>query len=153
MLFASTSSGGMRIDNRGASNSYDLKVRFVGMNDTRSFSTGGVIIPANCSHQIEPDWRHNDGRVQVLVDSGFTGTFADTLYLTTSYLCGSADGQMPIDIADAVYLVNYIFAGGAAPLPLASGDADCSGDIDIADAAYLVSYIFSGGPAPCAACI
>jgi hypothetical protein len=68
------------------------------------------------------------------------------------FVCGDADGGGDIDIADAVYLVNYIFSGGTAPGPLASGDADCDDGITIADVVYLVSYIFSGGPAPCATC-
>jgi hypothetical protein len=68
------------------------------------------------------------------------------------YLCGDADGDREISVADAVFLVSYIFSGGAAPSPMAAGDADCSGDINIADAVALISYIFSGGPQPCAAC-
>lgn len=68
------------------------------------------------------------------------------------YLCGNADGIVPIDIADAVAIIAYIFSGGAAPNPLLAGDADCSLTVDIADAVYLINYIFSGGGAPCAAC-
>ena len=68
------------------------------------------------------------------------------------YGCGDADGDGTITIADAVFLVNYIFAGGAAPSPYVSGDADCDGSINIADAVYLINYIFAGGAAPCAAC-
>ncbi|MCX6833112.1 MAG: S8 family serine peptidase, partial [candidate division Zixibacteria bacterium] len=68
------------------------------------------------------------------------------------YVCGDADGIAPIDIADAVYLISYIFGGGAAPSPLLAGDADCSLDINVADAVYLIAYIFSRGAAPCAAC-
>ncbi len=66
--------------------------------------------------------------------------------------CGDANGSGIVNISDAVYLVNYIFAGGPAPNPLASGDANCSGGVNISDAVYLINYIFSGGAAPCAAC-
>jgi subtilisin family serine protease len=68
------------------------------------------------------------------------------------YVCGDADGVAPVDIADVVYLIAYIFSGGAAPTPLLAGDADCSLDIDVADVVYLINYIFSQGAAPCAAC-
>ena len=54
-----------------------------------------------------------------------------------------------MDIDDVVYLINYIFAGGPAPEPLATGDADCSGDVDIDDVVYLINYIFGGGHEPC----
>lgn len=64
------------------------------------------------------------------------------------YIIGDADGSGSVDIADAVFLVAYIFSGGSAPQPLVAGDADGSGSLDIADAVYLIGYIFSGGSAP-----
>ncbi|MCX6833304.1 MAG: dockerin type I domain-containing protein, partial [candidate division Zixibacteria bacterium] len=66
--------------------------------------------------------------------------------------CGDADGSSDINIADAVYLIAYIFTHGPAPSPLAAGDADCDGVITIADVVYLINYIFSHGAAPCDAC-
>ena len=68
------------------------------------------------------------------------------------YLCGDPDHNNIVTISDAVYLINYIFVGGPAPIPLLSGDADCSGIVTISDAVYLINYIFSGGSAPCSAC-
>ncbi len=77
----------------------------------------------------------------------------DTISFNVSvYLCGNADGDELISIADAIYLIEYIFAGGPAPQPLAQGDADCSGSINIADVVWLINYIFRSGPAPCAGC-
>ena len=64
---------------------------------------------------------------------------------------GDADRSGEVNIADAVYLIAYIFSHGPAPSPLAAGDADCDGVITIADVVYLIAYIFSGGPAPCGA--
>ncbi len=63
--------------------------------------------------------------------------------------CGDADGSRAVDIDDAVFLVNYIFAGGPPPDPEESGDADCSGGLDIDDVVNLIAFIFSGGDAPC----
>ncbi len=68
------------------------------------------------------------------------------------YLCGDADKNGLVNISDVVFLINYIFSGGAAPNPIAAGDANCSGIINISDAVYLINYVFGGGPAPCAAC-
>ncbi|MFH1687538.1 MAG: PQQ-binding-like beta-propeller repeat protein [bacterium] len=60
----------------------------------------------------------------------------------------NADGVGP-DIADLVYLVNYMFNGGP---PLAfpeAADMNNSGSgPDIADLVYLVNYMFNGGPEP-----
>lgn len=67
-------------------------------------------------------------------------------------LCGDANGDFAIDISDAVYLLQYIFAGGSAPDPLLAGNVNCDSGIDIADAVYLILYIFSGFTAPCAGC-
>ncbi len=68
------------------------------------------------------------------------------------YVCGDANGNSAVNISDAVYLINYIFAGGPAPNPVLAGDANCSLGVSISDVVYLINYIFAGGPAPCAAC-
>ncbi len=63
----------------------------------------------------------------------------------------NADGQ--INVSDAVYIIDYIFRGGAAPwfINWADVNADCT--INIGDPVYLVSYIFKGGPAPQLGCV
>ncbi len=97
-----------------------------------------------------------DNQGNVIVGGTFGGgmsTYEDYLVAKfVQFVCGDADGSGAVSIADAVYLINYIFSGGTAPNPLIAGDADCSGGISIADAVYLINYIFSGGAAPCAAC-
>ncbi len=75
-----------------------------------------------------------------------------TLKIAPPYLCGDADNSELVTISDAVYLINYIFAGGPAPVPAEAGDANCSSSINVSDAVYLISYIFGGGPVPCASC-
>ncbi len=59
----------------------------------------------------------------------------------------NADGL--ISISDAVALIAYIFAQGAAPEPLEVGDANCSSQVSVGDAICLINYIFASGPAPC----
>ncbi len=66
--------------------------------------------------------------------------------------CGDVDASGQLDITDAVYLINYIFASGPSPQDEANGDVDCSNQTDITDAVYLINYIFAGGAPPCAAC-
>jgi subtilisin family serine protease len=67
-------------------------------------------------------------------------------------VCGDADGSGVVNISDAVFLLNHIFAGGSAPRSVLLGDADCSGNINISDAVALISFIFSGTPLPCQYC-
>lgn len=64
------------------------------------------------------------------------------------YVSGDANGDGEIDIADVVYLINYLFLGGSAPEPWQAGDANGDGAVDIADVVYLINYLFIGGPPP-----
>jgi len=67
-----------------------------------------------------------------------------------SFTRGDANGDGNINIADAIFLVNYLFLDGPEPTPLEAGDADCSGEVDIGDVIFLVNYLFAGGsPAGC----
>ncbi|MFH1686655.1 MAG: FG-GAP-like repeat-containing protein [bacterium] len=60
-----------------------------------------------------------------------------------------ADPGDEINIADLVYLVNYMFNGG--PVPACWDEVDIDGNgagPDIADLVYLVNYMFNSGPLP-----
>jgi hypothetical protein len=61
---------------------------------------------------------------------------------------GDANRSGSVDLADAVFIVNWLFIGGPAPNPLWVGDANCSGGVDLADAVYIVNWLFIGGPPP-----
>jgi hypothetical protein len=55
--------------------------------------------------------------------------------------------------ADVILMVNYVFKGGAAPLPCpANGDVNCTGSVTSADIITLVNHVFKGGAAPCNVC-
>jgi len=96
----------------------------------------------------------------IALQDGSTPAKLDTLAMTLSvvdptssaYICGDVSGDCVADISDVVYLIAYIFAGGATPDPLLSGDANCDSAVDISDVVYMIAYIFSGGATPCAAC-
>ncbi len=55
-----------------------------------------------------------------------------------------------VDISDLVFLVDFIFTGGSAPIHYleANVDGDPGENIDISDLVYIVDFIFTGGPAP-----
>ena len=53
-----------------------------------------------------------------------------------------------IDVADVMYLINYLFIGGSAPDPMWLGDATCDDVVDVADVMYLINYLFIGGSPP-----
>jgi hypothetical protein len=53
-----------------------------------------------------------------------------------------------VNIADVIYLLNYLFGGGAAPEPLEIGDVNCDGVVNIADVIFVINYLFSAGDPP-----
>lgn len=65
------------------------------------------------------------------------------------YQCGNANSDEFINVADAVFLINYVFKGGLSPNPPEAGDANCDGWVNVADAVYLIGYVFKGGSEPC----
>jgi hypothetical protein len=81
---------------------------------------------------------------------GFLQNFGTAVAPCTS--CGDANNDGGSDISDVVFVIAYIFSGGAAPgecnNPTGLGDADGSGSVDISDVVFLIAYIFSGGLAP-----
>ena len=65
------------------------------------------------------------------------------------YVCGDANIDGAANVADAVYLINYVFKSGPAPSPYNAGDANCDGTANVGDVVYLISYIFRSGSPPC----
>ncbi len=120
--------------------------------------------PDDSVHQITyldvPWWCavRNDSLIAEAPDSAFVDSFrviaedlcsADTQMVSLYvYVCGDANEDGQIDIADVVYLINYLFTGGSAPQPWEAGDANCDGAVDIGDVVYLINYLFVGGPPP-----
>jgi len=67
-------------------------------------------------------------------------------------LPGDANSDGVVHVADAVFLINYIFKDGIDPGwygPIRC-DANCDCQINIGDAVYIINHVFKGGPAPCA---
>ena len=65
------------------------------------------------------------------------------------YVCGDANADGVTNVSDAVYLISYIFKGGAPPMPLEAGDANCDGRCNLSDAYYIIHWVFTGGNDPC----
>ena len=64
------------------------------------------------------------------------------------YIAGDANADGIINVADIVYLVNYLYRGGSEPSPAESGDATCDGIVNVADVVFLVNYLYRGGVPP-----
>jgi hypothetical protein len=116
----------------------------------RSIATGSLLMIPTDSSRVDYDPAYSEQYGSSGCDVDITDSINDGCAFET--LCGDADPNEGINVADVVYLINYIFKGGPAPEPLCKGDADGDGAVNIADAVYLVNYIFKGGPAPVEDC-
>ena len=70
-------------------------------------------------------------------------------YCTSLLATGDCDGTDPINAADIIYLVNYMFKSGPPPVPTELCDVDCTGQTTSQDIIVMVNYVFKSGPTPC----
>ena len=87
----------------------------------------------NCPEVYNPD--------QADYDNDGDGDFCD-------YICGDADYIDGLDIGDLIYLVDYMFDEGPAPILMFAVDVDSDEGFDIGDLVYLVDFMFYEGPDP-----
>jgi hypothetical protein len=94
-----------------------------------------------------------DGDVDVLV----TGSFEDAVQLHASALEGgsgtifrrsdaNADGD--VNLSDVIYVLMYLYGGGAKPSCMKSADMDDSGALDLSDPMRLLNHFVRGGLPP-----
>jgi subtilisin family serine protease len=62
-------------------------------------------------------------------------------YFTATYITGDANRGGDIDLADAVFISNYLFNQQTPPEPVAAGDADCSASINVSDVTKIINYV------------
>jgi agmatine deiminase len=66
-----------------------------------------------------------------------------------NYVCGDANGDLAVNVSDAVSIINFVFVGGDAPDPYESGDVNCDGSVNVSDAVWIINYVFVEGNTPC----
>ncbi len=76
---------------------------------------------------------------------------ADTVithFNVSNSMRGDTDSDDVYSMNDIVFLSAYVFRGGPAPHPIASGDADMNGSVNVADIAYMINFLYNFGPRP-----
>jgi hypothetical protein len=63
------------------------------------------------------------------------------------FIRGDSDGSGGLDISDAIFTLEWLFAGGSAPSCEDAADLGDDGGIDISDPIVLLGYLFLGQPA------
>lgn len=77
------------------------------------------------------------------------GWYIDDVKVSQGYTCGDATGDLLVNVSDAVYIINYVFAGGFEPDPYKAGDVNCDETVNVSDAVYIINYVFVSGDNPC----
>lgn len=67
-----------------------------------------------------------------------------------SFVRADCNSDLQIDIADGVYLINFLFGGGPVPTCDDACDSNDDADLNVADAIYIWNYALLAGPSPLA---
>ncbi|MFH1699190.1 MAG: hypothetical protein ABIE07_01270 [Candidatus Zixiibacteriota bacterium] len=111
-------------------------------------------------NEVEFDLSEFSGVAQLLFrfssngDLNNRGWYIDEISIVgdPDYICGDANSDLQANVGDAVFIINHVFKGGPAPVPIEAGDANCDDQCNVGDAVYLINHVFKGGPPPCAEC-
>ena len=100
-----------------------------------------------------PTWQSEFTFRMRVADNG-NPVYADSASYTIAiidqaFICGDANSDNKVNVSDAVYVINYVFAHGNPPDPLISAEVNCDGRVNVSDAVYIINYVFSGGNPPC----
>ena len=61
------------------------------------------------------------------------------------FIRGDADDNGSLQLTDGIYILNFLFLGGAAPGCTESADADNNGAVQLTDGIYILNFLFLGG--------
>ena len=79
-------------------------------------------------------------------------TESDNVRTFRTWRLGDVNADWTLDILDIIYLIEYKFKEGPAPVPLFTGDINGDCTVDILDIIYLINHKFKGGPEPRVGC-
>ncbi|MGB8657030.1 MAG: C1 family peptidase [Candidatus Zixiibacteriota bacterium] len=86
------------------------------------------------------------------VADGIPADTSNSYFSIINYVPGDLNGDRTVNAGDVVYLINYLYKGGRASVPLAAGDANRDCTVNAGDAVYLINYLYKGGVAPLSGC-
>lgn len=126
-------------------------------NDVTTDTAGSAYVVGGNTLKFDPAgnllWTGTMGGLRIKLDSSgrvyVAGqTAADIRVIKYLQLKGDANGDRNLSVSDVIYIINYLFKGGPAPVSVQAADANCDGSVSVSDVIYLINYLFKGGPAP-----
>jgi hypothetical protein len=123
---------------------------------------GAVTVPPQGTATVEVRYAPtavgpDAGTLEIKSDDADEGTVAvalsgeGTAASGVRFVRGDTNADGSVNIADASYLLNFLFLGGPDPKCAATADANADGGGNIADASFILNFLFLGGrdiPAP-----
>ena len=72
----------------------------------------------------------------------------ETLGLRSPFRRGDADGNLSVELTDAVHTLTFLFLGGAKPPCEDAADSNDDGALDLSDAVFTLGFLFLGSEPP-----
>lgn len=121
---------------------YSTDSTFASAHTVTGIDTTTYFVPTQLPYSTTYFWK-------VRANDLFGGqTMSNQVYSFSTLLTGDANTDGSINVADAVFLITYVFKSGPAPDPLDAGDADCDQNVNLADAVRIINFVFKSGPEP-----
>ena len=76
---------------------------------------------------------------------GFAFKYKD-VQETQEIIPGDVNSDGKVSVSDVVYLILYLFKGGAEPFPPCKADVNDDSKVSVSDVVWLINYLFKGGP-------
>ncbi len=138
----------------GINGNFRADPRFVNPSDGIHIEAGSPCIDAGIDRSALIDELDIDGDARVVDGDGDTEALPDVgadeyVPLDAAFIRGDANTDGAVDIADAIRVLGYLFAGGPDLLCDDAGDSNDDGGLDISDGVTILMYLFvAGGEIP-----
>lgn len=149
------------INNYGEVDLTDVTVRFYNgaeLIDEQTIDvpqSDSVVVSANFTSEVEGEFnitvKVDEDNVKIESNEDNNEDTEILVYSNPPYVCGDVDNTTTVNLLDILYMIDYKFKEGPAPLcdPItACADSDGNGKINLLDILHLIDYKFKSGEAP-----